>query len=184
MALVNLSLIISIDDFRGYTAISDNFDSNTLAAIIVRATDLNCQEILGTALTDKLILEYNAGTLAGAYDELYDSSKSSVKKMVIWQAYVHGLSRFAYKIQNNGISKTGGDIDAEALQPDELGRLQREAQGTLTLYENRVKNYISNNFSDFPELLDTTPEFLKVDLQKSKTDYGISATPTRVFNDI
>lgn len=183
MALVNVPLIISIDDFRSYTAISDNFNSDTLAAIIVRATDLNCQDILGTALTDKLVTDYNADTLTGVYDELYDSSKASVKKMVIWQAYVHGLSRFAYKIQNNGISKTGGDIDAEVIQPDELGRLQREASGTLALYENRVKNYLSNNYSSFSELEDSTPEYLTADLKRSKTDYGISATPTKLYSD-
>ena len=183
MALTEQELIISIDDFRNLTAISDNFDSSILAALIIRATDLNCQEVLGTALTDKLVADYNAGTLAGDYLELYDSSKASVKKMVIWQAYVYGLPRFAFKIQNSGISKTGGNIDADVIDNTDLGILQREAKGALTLYENRVKSYLSQNFNNFPELRDNTPEYLKPDLQKSTTDNGISATPTKYYSD-
>lgn len=184
MALTNQNLIISVDDLRGLTAISDNFDISILTSVIIRATDLNCQEILGTALTEKLITDFNADTLAGDYLELYDSAKSSVKKMVVWQAYVYGLPRFAFKIQNNGISKTGGDIEADSIDNTELGILQREAKGALTLYENRVKNYLSQNYSKFTELQDNTPEYLRSDLTKSKTDYGISDTPTRLYSDI
>jgi hypothetical protein len=183
MALTNQNLIVSIDDFRGFTAISDNFDSSILASIIIRATDLNCQEVLGTALTEKLTTDFNADTLAGDYLELYDSAKASVKKMVIWQAYVYGLPRFAFKIQNNGISKTGGDLDTNSIDNSDLGILQREARGVLANYENRVKNYLSQNYSNFPELQDSTPEYLRSDLTKSNTDYGISDTPTKYYSD-
>ena len=183
MALTDQKLIISVDDFRGFTAISDNFNESVLTAIIIRATDLNCQEIIGTALTEKLIELSNASTLAGDYLELYDSAKCSVKKMVIWQAYVYGLPRFAFKIQNNGISKTGGDIESDPIENSELGILQREAKGALTLYENKVKTYLLNNRSKFPELADNTPEYLKDNLQKSTTDYGISSTPNKYYSD-
>lgn len=184
MPLSDENLIISINDLRSYTAISDNFDAQILASVIIRATDLNCQQTLGTALTDKLIADYNAGTLAGAYDELYDSSKASVKKMVIWQAYVYGLSRMMFKVQNSGISKTGGDLQADPITLEELGAMKREASAALALYENRVKAYLSQNRSSFPELQDNTPEYLRANTEESKTDYGISSVPLKTFNDI
>lgn len=183
MALSNEQLIISVDDLRDYTAMSDNFDSEILTACIIRATDLNCQEVLGTALTDKLITDYNANTLTGVYDELYDSSKASVKKMVIWQAYVYGLSRFAFRIQNSGISRSGGNLDTDPITNEDLAILQREARGALSKYENRVKTYLGQNYSDFTELQDNTPEYIKANLKESSTDYGISDTPTRLYND-
>ena len=181
--MATFTLIISVDDFKAYTGISDSFDSNFLAPIIERATDINCQAILGTALTDKLITDYNAGTLAGAYQELYDSSKSSVLKMIVWQAYIYGLPRFAFKIQNSGISRSGGDLDAEAIGNAELAILQREAEAAKVLYENRVKTYLSNNAASLPELQVTTPEFLQENTTKSKSDYGISDTPTKLYSN-
>lgn len=184
MPLINESLIISVDDIRSYCAISDNFDAQILAACIKRAQDLNLRKILGTALTDKLVTDYNAGTLTGVYATLYNSSECSVKLMAVWQSYVYGLPRMAFKIQNSGISKTGGDIDATAITNEELGILQREAKAALAQYENNVKTYLMLNSASIPELSDDTPEYLKPNLTESKTDYGISSTPTRSYDDI
>lgn len=189
MPLLNESLIISVDDIRSYTAISDNFDAQILAACIKRAQDLNLRKILGTALTDKLVTDYNADPsgltgLTGVYRTLYDSSECSVKLMAVWQSYVYGLPRMAFKIQNSGISKTGGDIDATAITNEELGILQREAKAALAQYENNVKTYLMLNSSSIPELSDDTPEYLKPNLTESKTDFGISSTPDRSYDDI
>jgi hypothetical protein len=184
MPLINEPLIISVDDIRSYTAISDNFDSQILAACIKRAQDLNCRNILGTALTNKLVTDYNSDSLTGIYETLYDSSEASVRLMVVWQAYVYGLPRMAFKIQNSGISKTGGDIDATVITNEELGILQREAKGALTAYENNVKRFIQLNYSDIPELSDSTPEYIKPNTDKSTSDFGMSYSPTRTFDDI
>ena len=186
MPLSNEQLIISVDDIREYTAISDNFDAQILASVIIRSQDTNCQQILGTALTQKLITDYNAGTLAGVYEELYDSEKASVKKMVVWQSFIYGLTRMMFKVQNNGISKSGGDIgtDAAVITNDDLGIMKRDGAAALANYENMVKQYLAQNYSSFPELQNNTPEYLKPDLTESKTDYGISSTPNKVFSDI
>ena len=181
---IQFTLIISIEELRAYLGISDSYDSNFLAGIVESTTDLNTQTILGTSLTEKLITDYNAGTLTGVYQELYDSTKSSVKKMVIWQAYVHNLGKLAYKIQNSGISKTGGDIEAESVSRTELADLEERERAKMVLYENRVKTYLSANSSSIPELQDSTPEFLKSNTVKSKTDYGMSDTPTKLYNNI
>lgn len=178
-----MNLIISIDDLKTYTGISDTFDEDVLSAFIDATTDLNTQGILGTALTDKLVTDYNAGTLAGVYLELYDSSKASVKKMVIWQTYVHNLGRLAYKVQNSGISKSGGDLEAESVTRTELADLESRERAKMVSYENRVKKYLVENQSSFPELADTTPEYLQENTTPNDGSQGMSTTPNLLYNN-
>lgn len=180
---MDFTLIISVEDFRTYAAISESFDENVLAAMIEASTDLNCQQVLGTALTQKLITDYNAGTLAGVYDELYDSPKASVKKMVIWQTYVYNLGRFAYKIQNSGVSKSGGDLEAESVTRTELADLTQRETAKMVMYENRVKNFLVENQSSISELADTTPEYLQENTTPNDGGSGLSTTPTKLYNN-
>lgn len=178
-------LIISVDKFKAYASISGDFDDNVLSASIISATDLHCQEILGTALTEKLITDFNADSLTGLYQELYSSTKASVEKMVVWQTFVNDIPKFAYKVQNNGIGKSGGDLEGsvEPIDKGDLAILQNSSKGKMLRYENQVKNFLIENYNDIPELSDTTPEFLKPHLTKKVNDNGISSTPNRVYND-
>jgi len=178
---VTEDLIIGVDRFRYFCSINDSNDAEFLAPYILQATDTIAQNILGTALTEKIISDYNAGTLAGVYQELYSSSKSRLERMVCWQAYRLGLPTMAIKINNNSVTRHVGD--GESSSNSDLAMLIRNADATLVTYENQVKKYLSENQSSFPELADTTPEFLKSNLTTSDTSQGTTYTPNLYFND-
>ena len=106
---VTIPLLIGLDDLKFYLGITENFDSRLLEPLVIQSTDLSAQNVLGTALMIKLRNDYNSNTLAGYYQELYDSDKASVMKMIIWQTYVMALPRMLYKIGAETISI--GDTD-------------------------------------------------------------------------
>lgn len=168
---VTIPLLIDIDKFKFYLGISESFDSRYLEPIIIQATDLVAQNVLGTALMVKLRTDFNADTLAGYYDEIYNSDKASVMKMVIYQAYVLGLPRMLYKIGAETIGK-GETDEVSSIDTDELARLQRDADASKAFYENQVKDYIVNNWSEFPELSDTTLDYIQPNTAESDTSQG------------
>lgn len=178
-----MELIISIDRFRELTGISDAYNEGYIAPFIERATDIIAEQILGTALTTKLITDFNSDTLAGLYLTMYNSRECSIEKMVAWTAYKSSLYRMSVRISNTGISDGSGSPDGNAVSTQRLADLQNECEAAAMEYTNRVKNFLQLKYNDIPELKDNTPEFLKPDLHKSNS-WTINASPNNVYNDI
>lgn len=179
---ITTDIIISVDDFRYFIAGSESIDAKILTPMIILAQDLAAQNVLGTALKDKLVTDVNDGTLTGDYETLYDSSVASVKKMVVWQTFESNLSSLVYKIGKEAI--TIGDTDeVSSIGREELGDMKREASSKRAFYENQVKSYLSNNQSSFSELQDTTPDYIQSNLTKTDTSMGMSWTTNNVFNN-
>ena len=173
-------LIIGVDRFKYFTGVSEKFDAKYIAPLIIQATDLAAQNVLGTALTIKLRTDYNEGTLAGVYQELYNSDKASVEKMVIYQALILGLPRMLYKIGAETIS-AGDTEEVASIGTDELSLLQRQASASKTFYENQVIEYLQNNRNSFPELEDSEPDYLKANLTERDTSQGTTYSINRLY---
>lgn len=179
-------LIISIDRFRAITSIYDTFDENFLWGIIERSSDIIINEILGTALFNKLITDYNADSLTGIYETMYNTrGVCSVEKMVAWQAFQKGAVRMTYRVQNSGIAKSSGTIDeGTVISRDELADLINDCEGAVIDYTNQVKSFLSRNFKDIPELQNADLDYLKPNLKPSEPRVGFGTTPGRVWDDI
>jgi hypothetical protein len=175
-------LIISIDDLKTVCGISDAFDANYLEPMIVQSIDLATQSVLGTALTVKLRTDYNNGGIGGIYATLWNSDESSVKKMICWQTYQLSLPRMLYKIGAETISS--GDTDeVTSITQDELGLLIRQADSTRVQYENRVKEFLTNNYSSIPELATSTLGYLRPNTEEVNTSMGLSFGTNNTFTD-
>lgn len=176
------NLLIGIDRFDEIIGSSDTFDPNFISPMIVQATDLASQRILGTALTIKLRTDYNNDSLTGIYQTIYNSDECKVEYMVAWQAYVLGLPRMAIKIANGGLVRASGSQSQEAITNQDIAMLINNANATVTMYANQVKDFLSNNYNDIPELSDNTLDYLRPNLERRDTSWGLSYTPNNRFN--
>ena len=174
------NLIIGIDRFKFFTGVSQSFDAKYIEPLIIQATDLAAQNVLGTALMVKLRTDYNEGTLTGVYQELYNSDKASVEKMVIYQALILGLPRMLYKIGAETIS-TGDTDEVSSIGTDELSLLQRQASASKAFYENQVIDYLRNNKESFPELENNEPDYFKANLTDRDTSQGTTYSINRFY---
>lgn len=180
MALdISENLIVGIDDFKFYSGASENVSARYITAAIIQTQDIYCQGILGTALTQKLIADYNAGTLTGLYDELYNSAKCSVKKMVIAEAYRYVLDQLNVRISNGSIQR-----DENAISNADLQDLKQSKAALVIRYENQVKKFIMENWNDIPELVDDTPEYIEPDTNKSDNTQGFADVDTIYYSDL
>ena len=175
-------LIISVEDFREVCQIKDAFDSDYLTSFIDQSTDLAGQNVLGTALLIKMINDYNSNTLTGLYAELWDSRKCSVKKMVSWQTYQLALPRMLFKIGAATITDNESE-NLTAIDSNDLGLMIRQADATRVNYENRVKEFLTTNYSSIPELQDSTPNYKPANTSKVDTSQGMSFSPNITYTN-
>lgn len=171
-------LIIGIDRFRELTGVYDTMDSNFISPHIEVATDVISAEVLGTALTIKLITDYNADTLAGLYLEMYPY----VEKMVIFQSYAYGLPEWWIQVSNGKITK-GQTSDSTPIEASELGILERRQEAKVVRYTNQVKAFLSNNYSDIPELAVDTVPYLLPNTKPTNSSNGLTSTPSIRYSD-
>ena len=173
-----MDLIISIDRFRELTGVYDTMDENLIAPHIEIATDVLTEEVLGTALTDKLTTDFNADTLTGLYETVYPY----VEKMVIFQAFKFGLVSWLIQVSNGKITK-GSTLDSTPIELSELAALERRQDSKIARYTNQVKKFLADNYSDIPELkIDTVP-YLMPDTKQVNTAQGLTATPNIKYTD-
>jgi hypothetical protein len=177
---ITKDLLIGIDEFRYYTGMSKSLTAELLTPLIIQATDLASQNVLGTALMIKLRTDYNASSLANKYLTLYDSDESSVLKMIIWQTYVMALPRLLYKIGAATIS-VGDTDEVTSVDSDTLSGMQRTAEASMVFYENQVKTYLHNNYPDFPELIDSTPSYVPVNVETVYTSQGTTYSVNKFY---
>ena len=175
---INVDLIISIDKLRYYTPIQDTVDSEFLTPLVITATDIATQQVLGTALTEKLITDFNADTLTGIYATMYPK----VEKMVVWQCFKDGLPYMLYKIANGKITK-GGTEDSSPIELEELSSMIRNAESKRVFYENDLKAYLRANRSSISEFDSSVAWYVKEDLGDTDSTQGLSSTPNRRYDN-
>lgn len=173
-----MDLIISIDRFRELTGVYDTMDENLIAPHIEIATDVLTEEVLGTALTNKLITDFNADTLTGLYETVYPY----VEKMVVFQAFKFGLVSWLIQVSNGKITK-GSTLDSSPIELSELAALERRQDAKIVRYTNQVKKFLADNFNDIPELKVDTVPYLKPDTGEVNTAQGLSSTPNILYNN-
>jgi hypothetical protein len=175
---VSEDLIIGIEKFRFYTNTEDTVSAEFITPLIVTAQDIQATNVLGTALVDKIITDYNADTLTGVYDTMYPM----IEKMVIWQAYRYGLPQLLYRVSNGKITK-GGTQDSQPIEADELANLQRDCDGKVAHYTNRLKAYLRDNATSIPEFDNTTAWYKQENLTDDTTSMGTTYSGNNRYSD-
>tara|TARA_R110000824_G_scaffold228713_2_gene416483 strand:+ start:304 stop:846 length:543 start_codon:yes stop_codon:yes gene_type:complete len=141
------TLFISELKLKDSTAVNLNVDVNLLLPYLRQSQKLYVEPKLGSALTDKLKADIQAGTLAGAYKTLVDDY---IGDMLPNWAFFHSIPFLRFKIENGNIysktSETGNSLSTEEAQ-----HLREEVRNTAEYYTERMISYVTNNLSSFPE---------------------------------
>jgi len=174
---VSEDLIISIDSFRFYTNVEDTVDAELIEPAIILAQD-SSEQILGTALKEKLVADFNAGTLTGVYSTIH----TLLTKWICWTSYKKLLPKIYIRVSNGKLTK-GSSIDSDTIESTELSELLRSCDGDIAVYENKLKAYLSDNESSITEFDSTVEWYYKENLEKVDTSQGLTSTPNRRYSD-
>ena len=162
---MNNTMIITPDEVRMLSNISDNVNSKVLAAAIRTVQDDELMLIVGEPLLDKLKeVKENGGSEIPSnvksdgrsiYTEVIEKARMFIINKVIAELIV----MINYKIDNAGLIQTADD-NIECLGIDDTLTLKGYYDSRADHYAHLLQNFLIENLSRIPEL--TQPQVYKI----------------------
>lgn len=147
--------LISESVLKTETIINDNVGGEYLKPSIETAQDIYLQQLIGTALLDKLYDLVADGGISneenGHYKELIDDYISNYLKYMVLSEITLPL---AYKYRNAGVVQSTGDHYQQTTLKD-AQLVQNHYTLRANFYAERLLKYLNANSSDFPEYMTT-----------------------------
>jgi hypothetical protein len=158
-----------------YTVIEENVDTDLITKFIFQAQDLNIQATLGSNLYNKLINDCPQFT--GDYLTLV---KNYIQPALAEWVVYHSLPFINFRLTNKAVSQKSSDNSSPSTI-DDLRWLRDQVRNNAEFYSERIRDYIKNNPTSFPEFYTSVDNF---DIKPNKTNYfsGIHTTGRRSQN--
>lgn len=144
---MTFSTIITPQYLFKWTVIDDNIDPNLLDTFIIKAQDINIQSVIGNTLYVKIMNDIYANTLTGYYKILVDSYIQ--KCQAEWVVY-HSMPYINYRLTNKAVSEKKSEW-SDATELKNIQYLREDVRNTAEFLSTRIREYILNNQTQFPE---------------------------------
>lgn len=175
METINL---ISVDDLKQITSISENADCAAISPFIHNAQMHYLRELVGDAMYNDMVANKASGTTK--YENLIQEYVLYMLGYWSWADF----TPFAHiKFQKKGLVKQSAEDSVNA-EMDEVVMILKRIESMAVYYTNRLKDYLDNNTSLYPlyrqdNCDDTYTQggngiFLKFGNAKYKTNYNPS----------
>ena len=141
-------LLLDTAKVKRDTPIQGNVEDSIIIPYIVMSQNTHIQEIIGTRLYNRILLDVKNGTLVGNYKSLVDDY--IVPCLVQWSFY-EVLPFINFKITNKSIVKGTSDYTAE-INLEELKYIRDATRDVAEFYSNRLMGYLkqfSNLFVEY-----------------------------------
>jgi len=153
---------ISTDYVYKYSVIEDNVDPDLIEKFIWRAQDLNIQAAIGQNLYTKLLND--CPNFSGYY---YTLVREYIQPALCeWTVY-HALPFINFRLTNKAVSQKNSD-NSNPSNLDDLKWLRDQVRTTAEFYSERIKDYIKNNPTQFPEYYTIANSF---EVRPNKSNY-------------
>jgi hypothetical protein len=159
-----------------YTVIESNVEAELVTKFILKAQDLNIQSTLGSHLYNKLVTDCPVFT--GYYLSLI---KDYVQPALAeWTVY-HALPFINFHLTNKAVATKSTDSSQPSTIED-LRWLREQVKNNAEFYSERLRDYIKNNLSQFPEFYTSEPGN-PFDVKPNKSNYfsGIHTSKSGYF---
>jgi len=137
--------------YSGY--LDPNIDANALDSFILIAQGIRIQSVLGFDLYNKYITDINNNTgPVGQYKYLMDNY---IQPATALYSIYEALPSLNFRITNKAVSQKSSDYGQPSTRTD-VEYLRQQVVNNAEFYSMRIREYITNNPSDFPEYYITT----------------------------
>lgn len=156
------SLILSTEYIYKYTVIESNVDADLVTKFIYKAQDINLKEIIGDNLYNKLMAD--CPNFSGYY---YTLVKDWIQPCLAEWVVFHALPFTNFKLTNKAVSQKSSEY-SQPSTIDDLKWLQSQVRNNAEFLSQRIKDYIKNNQTQFPEYFTKTNTY---EVSPNKTNY-------------
>jgi hypothetical protein len=131
--------------------LDDNIDEKTIKIAMLDMQDQMLEPVLGTVLFDKLKTDIKNNTLVEPYVTLLtDKIYPFMLQGIIYKIYLNLI----YRLTNSSIVKDSNTVST-AISISELNVLKQEREVGMKYHQEKLKLYLDNNTSTFPEYTQT-----------------------------
>lgn len=139
--------LISTDVLKSNSIINSNVDDSLLLNAIFEAQQIELQQILGSALYNRILDDIDNSTLSGDYKTLVDDYCQNV---VTYYATARAIPYVHYKIVNKGVNNQSSD-NSQPTAFNEMNFLLKKVQDDAEFFAQRLTSYLEANKDSFPD---------------------------------
>lgn len=161
-------LFLSVDDLKENTTLNYNIEDKIVEGSIIDAQNIDIQAIIGTTLYEKLLNMVLIDDISGntSYKTLLESY---IIPTQIKFAFRRSLISVYAKATNKSVSTQTSD-NSNPVDITILDKMRNEILDDCEFYSNRLKSYLYENQTDFPEYLNPNPNSRKDVIYPNKCD--------------
>lgn len=140
------STIVTINDLKRFTNIGENIDEELLVPHLLIAQQLYAQELMGDALYFDLITQFDANTISGDTQTLYEEY---VIPAIGYSAWYSSSPFLSYKTNRQGVNTQASDTITPA-SVEEFNLYLSKVNNLKDFYLSRLEKYLKANKTLFP----------------------------------
>ena len=152
--MASRTLLINEADIRNFTDIGNNYNKTSLSNAVIKAQNIELQEITGKRLIEKLQADIENGVaFVAPYSTL---STEYINPYLIQASYFYLLETLYATPRSRGLGKRTGSASSAALTSVEYHEKRNIVRAEIDFHGKRLAEYLSTNSSLFVELTSTT----------------------------
>jgi len=140
------STLVTTEQLKELTSISDTIDCELLQPHLLIAQQLYVSAVLGDALYNDILVQFDAQTISGNSKTLLDEY---IRPAIGFSSWYSAAPFLAYKTSRSGIQSQGSP-DNTPVTPEELSLYITRVENYKNYYLKRLQNYLETNENDFP----------------------------------
>lgn len=151
-------LFISTNYVKENSDVDENVADKIIKMAIIKAQDMQLQEIIGTDLLNDLKDEVEASSVSAANQTLLDDF---VLPFLLRQTVTNACISMLFKIRNKGIGKMN-DENFTPVDTADLNLVLRHYESDAQFHGERMRRYLIDNTSTYPLFLSGNTDLWKV----------------------
>lgn len=141
-----MTLLITPAELIENTQLSANVDAQKYRSYIRDVQVKYMGDLLGDTLTNKILNDFDAGTITGVYQEVLDI----LKYIIIYETCAEFILFGQYNVSNGGIFKMTTD-DGETVPAEEVEALSRRYSAKAQIYVSELERFLCSEGYSMPE---------------------------------
>jgi len=149
------ALLLTTQKFFEKSIIDNNVDSDLITKLILRATQINVYNILGTDLFNKIVTDAGANTITGYYKTLLDDY---IQDFIVYWVEYYSYTELNYKLTNKSVAQKSSD-NSTPTDYSTISKIEKTKKSLADDQGKSIYNYIMNNLAQFPEYQTVTENY-------------------------
>lgn len=149
------ALLLTTQRFFEKSIIDSNVDADLITKLILRATQINVSQILGTDLFNKIVTDAGSNTISGYYKTLLDDY---IQDFIVYWVEYYSYTELNYHLTNKSVSQKSSS-NSQPTDHSTISKIEKTKKALADAQGTAIYNYIMNNLTQFPEYQTMTENY-------------------------